>query len=116
MVNSRLLAAAGLFPLLAGCGTWSHPTKPPSAFAYDEAACELAAIKEVQVNAQKQDAPPWMAKSLGKTYTTDANEMLRQRWRNNCLRILGWRFGPKPAQPSVAVTDLAGGGWYGGRR
>jgi hypothetical protein len=111
MRQRRSAATAVLLSVvLAGCGTWSHPTKPPSAFARDNAACELAAIKEVQVNAQQQTAPKWMAKSIGKTYTTDANETLRSRWHNGCLRILGWSFGSTPSQPTAAATKLAGSG------
>jgi hypothetical protein len=104
--------------LLAGCGgTWSHPTKPASAFAKDDAACEMAAIKEVQVNTQKHDAPPWMAKSLGKTYTTDANDTLRHRWYRSCLRMLGWSFGATPSERPVAVAETRGrtGRHRGGR-
>jgi hypothetical protein len=61
-----MLGHGGPVFLLAGCGTWSHPTKPSSAFAQDD-ACEMAAIKAVQVNAQQQTAPRWMAKSVSKT-------------------------------------------------
>jgi hypothetical protein len=32
--------------LLAGCASWTHPTKPSTAFADDAAACEIEAAQD----------------------------------------------------------------------
>jgi hypothetical protein len=85
-------APATLLPfILAGCGEWVHPTKPPHYFAQDNAVCRQLSIEAVGSKPQRQSAPKWMNRATGySSYIVDANEDLRDSWRTSCLEILGW--------------------------
>ena len=41
-----VLLSLSLALILAGCVSWTHPTKPSTAFADDAAACEAEAAQE----------------------------------------------------------------------
>ena len=92
MARFRQACPAMLLPLmLAGCVEWSHPTKPSSEFAFDDAECEQKAIVAVQASAHQQPAPKWLNRALGTpSYMVDANETVRQQWQSACIRRLGW--------------------------
>ena len=66
VVTAAIAAALGAFALLIGCATWSHPTKPASAFYQDEYACD----KDV---AATQDP------------------MRAMMMKDRCMRLKGWR-------------------------
>lgn len=52
--------------LLAGCATWSHPTKQPSAFYEDEYACD-------------------------KDVAATNDQMRAMLMKDRCMRLKGWR-------------------------
>ena len=46
------LLVLGVVFLLAGCASWTHPTKPSAAFADDAAACKAAARQAAVTSGQ----------------------------------------------------------------
>jgi len=44
------LLSLSLMLILGGCASWTHPTKPRTAFADDAAACEAEAAQEDPTN------------------------------------------------------------------
>lgn len=107
VASSLLLAAA-----LAGCGTWTHPTKPAAALDADRLACERDALGMYPVAlVQRQTAPARQEPPrtncttrnghttcvtvpgawTGPQFTTeDANAGRRNEAISSCLRALGW--------------------------
>ena len=77
-----------LVPVLAACTQWTHQRNGPEHFSYDNAVCVREALESVQPSYQQQQYTTKSGKS--QSYTIDASESLRDRWRRNCLQRGGW--------------------------
>ena len=71
------LLSLSLALLLVGCVSWTHPTKPSTAFADDAAACEAEAAQEDPTTAGSFDVDHYNA------YIA-------------CLRGKGWELQQRP--------------------
>lgn len=111
-VSAVVLAAA--VTVLAGCGTWTHPTKPASALEADRAHCQRESVAMFPVViAQRLDRPGriepgrssctttgnttncvnYPPREIPPTYVSyDANESRRNDAQNQCLRAAGWVY------------------------
>ena len=63
--------------LLAGCVSWTHPTKPSTAFADDAVACEAEAAREDPITVGSFDVDHYNAYIV-------------------CLRDKGWELQQRP--------------------
>lgn len=88
MVLARLGALAFLIaPALTGCTSWTHQQKGSGQFTRDNAVCEREALERVQPSYHQQQ---YTRKAKSQSYTIDASDSLRDRWRRNCLERGGW--------------------------
>jgi hypothetical protein len=111
-----VLAASllGLAAALAGCGSWTHPSKPASALAADRMGCEQwavglypVALVQRQVTPARQEPPRTSCTTrdahttctttpgawIGPTFATeDANASRREDAISQCLRSAGWTW------------------------
>ncbi|MFN9773030.1 MAG: hypothetical protein ACK54X_10460 [Burkholderiales bacterium] len=110
----RAASAAVLLAALAGCGTWTHPTKPESAFPADRMGCEQwavglypVALVQRQVTPARQEPPKTSCTTrdahttctttpgawVGPTFATeDAHASRRESAIGQCLRSAGWTW------------------------
>lgn len=111
----RLAFAAVLVATaVAGCGTWTHPSKPAAAYDVDRNQCDASAIARFPVAlVQRIDRPGYIEPGRSSCTTTgnttncvnypprevpptfvtyDANQHRRSEASDGCMRAAGWTY------------------------